>query len=310
MHETKNAEVKGKIDIFNYDYTNIFAKGWCFHIINYKMFDLRIKYFFKNDPKENVTTLTYLKRKDVSEYYNIIEITNCGWEFIINNNNLKVTELYLEMYIDNEWKEIFQFEIPKYEEKFYETNKKKPPSFIVVDNFYKNPDQVRNFSLLQDFSHHPDYHKGKRTDKVFKFPGLKEKFEEILCNKIKNWDAYGVNACFQYCIGGDQIVYHYDQQEYAAIIFLTPDAPPQTGTTFYRSRQTKKRIFDKKDYDQVFKNGFLDSTEFEVVDVIGNVYNRIVLFDAQMFHAASNYFGNKLENGRLFQIFFFDLEKE
>jgi len=58
----------------------------------------------------------------------------------------------------------------------------------------------------------------------------------------------------------------------------------------------------------VFKNGYLDPTEFEAVDVVGNVYNRLVLFDSQMFHAASNYFGNTLNNGRLFQLFFFDLE--
>jgi hypothetical protein len=36
----------------------------------------------------------------------------------------------------------------------------------------------------------------------------------------------------------------------------------------------------------------------------------MVLFDSKMFHAASNYFGKNLENGRLFQLFFFDLEME
>jgi hypothetical protein len=58
----------------------------------------------------------------------------------------------------------------------------------------------------------------------------------------------------------------------------------------------------------VFKNGFLDSTEFEMVDTVGNVYNRIVLFDAKMIHAASCYFGTNLQNGRLFQLFFFDID--
>ena len=67
---------------------------------------------------------------------------------------------------------------------------------------------------------------------------------------------------------------------------------------------------DNTDENVVFKNGYLDSTEFEVVDVVGNIYNRMVLFDSKMFHAASNYFGKNLENGRLFQLFFFDLEME
>ena len=62
------------------------------------------------------------------------------------------------------------------------------------------------------------------------------------------------------------------------------------------------------EHGQVIKNGYLDSTEFDLVDVVGNVYNRLVLFDAQVIHAASTYFGTTKENGRLFQLFFFDLE--
>jgi hypothetical protein len=64
----------------------------------------------------------------------------------------------------------------------------------------------------------------------------------------------------------------------------------------------------KEEYNKVFKNGFLDSTEFDIVDVVGNVYNRLILFDSQQIHSASTYFGNNLNNGRLFQLFFFDLD--
>ena len=63
------------------------------------------------------------------------------------------------------------------------------------------------------------------------------------------------------------------------------------------------------EYFKVFKNGHYDGTEFDLVDVVGNVYNRIVLFDARLIHAATQYFGNEINNGRLFQLFFFDLDK-
>ena len=52
------------------------------------------------------------------------------------------------------------------------SKKKFIPSFVVVDNFYENPDDVRTFALKQEFSFHPDYHKGKRTDVVYRFNGL------------------------------------------------------------------------------------------------------------------------------------------
>jgi hypothetical protein len=185
----------------------------------------------------------------------------------------------------------------------------RPPTFVVVDNFYKNPDSVRNFALGLTFNEHSEYHKGKRTNECYRFDGLKEEFERIIGSKITNWDKYGTNGCFQTCIAGDQIVYHYDGQEYAGVLFLTPDAPPNTGTSFYRSKYTKTMKTTEETDKVVFKNGFLDSTEFEMVDTVGNVYNRLVLFDAKLIHAATQYFGNNLNNGRLFQLFFFDIDK-
>jgi hypothetical protein len=176
---------------------------------------------------------------------------------------------------------------------------------------------VRAFALTQNFDLHPAYHKGQRTDACFRFDGLKEAFEKILGTKIANWTHYGTNGCFQFCKGGDELVYHYDTQEYAGVLFLTPDAPPQSGTTFFRSKNGSndrskngsiRRIDSSANIDAIFSTGFLDPSLFDVVDVVGNVYNRLVLFDAKLIHAASSYFGNAKENGRLFQLFFFDIE--
>lgn len=252
-------------------------------------------------------------RIDVIKFYKFVsnEKLKCGWNF--NLKDTKIKDVKVEMFFENKWNIIFtlknsfsDFDIDNFSCKKLI---KYVPSFVVVDNFYDNVDSIRKFALSLNFSYHANYHKGKRTDEVYRFNGLKENFESILNCKIKNWTNYRVNGCFQYCIGGDQLVYHHDTQEYAGIIFLTPDAPQQTGTTFYRSKHTKQmKIKNNNEPKVVFKNGFLDPTEFEVVDVVGNVYNRLVLFDSQMFHAASNYFGNTLNNGRLFQLFFFDLE--
>ena len=314
MHETMNGKVRGFIDIFNKTDNVIHLSGWCFHDL-YNNCETRIKYnVYGNSIKEqfiyNIKADTN-RRDDVIKFYKFTSNDKliCGWNFKITDQNVKNIEL--EMFFHEKWNTIFTFE--KYLEKYsenYIVEKKRGyiPSFVVVDNFYNNVDYVRKIALSQTFEYHTKYHKGKRTEEVFRFEGLKESFESILNCKIRNWTKHGVNGCFQSCIGGDQLVYHVDNQDYAGIIFLTPDAPPQTGTTFYRSKNTKKMKLQENDSDIVFKNGYLDSTEFEVVDVVGNLYNRLVLFDSKMFHAASTYFGSNLENGRLFQLFFFDLE--
>ena len=182
------------------------------------------------------------------------------------------------------------------------------PTAIVVDDFYADPNEVREFALSQEFVAHPEYHRGKRTEEAFMFDGLKERFEDLLGHPILNWGKYRVNGCFQSCVSTDPIVYHADTQTYAGVIFLTPNAPPAGGTKIVRSIHTKERKTYGNDADVVYRHGHYDSTEFETLDQFGNVYNRLILWDAQCIHAASSYFGDNIENGRLFHIFFFDVD--
>lgn len=195
------------------------------------------------------------------------------------------------------------------------------PPLIVVDDFYVNPDEVRNFALKCEFHEDIRYHKGKRTHEQFRFPGIKERFEALLGVSIPQWDRYGTNGIFQYCTAKDPIVYHQDTQQYAGTLYLTPDAPVETGSTLIRNKASKLRTINSdvaKSLDTTLEvlrrdncgndRHFYDRTLWEDVDRVGNIYNRLVLWNAQYFHAASGYFGLDKQDGRLFQLFFFDVE--
>ncbi len=52
-----------------------------------------------------------------------------------------------------------------------------------------------------------------------------------------------------------------------------------------------------------------DLTKWTKIDTIGNIFNRLVLFNSNNFHMSMDYFGDSKENGRLFQVFFFSTEK-
>jgi hypothetical protein len=58
-------------------------------------------------------------------------------------------------------------------------NEQKKPTLWVVDNFYSDPDSIREFALNQEF-HFSDYHRGRRTEDQFEIPGTKEAFENIM----------------------------------------------------------------------------------------------------------------------------------
>ncbi len=189
---------------------------------------------------------------------------------------------------------------------------------IVVENFYRDPDLVRTYALNNLNFNHSDYHKGKRSDKRFILKDTKEKLEDIIGKEIINWNHYKyANGIFQYCTAEQQIVYHVDSQSMAAIVFLTPDAPLETGTCFYRAKYTGEYKFDDCSIDNelYYKSftgpyndnmNFYDSTLHEKVDEVANVYNRLVIWDAKKIHAATKYFGDSLENSRFFHLFFFD----
>lgn len=189
---------------------------------------------------------------------------------------------------------------------------KKKPEIIVCDDFYEDPDYVRDFALKQKFEFHPELHKGSRTEDSFIAPGTKERFEELLGRKIvdlKGGTGY-VCGVFQYCIAEDKLVIHTDTlgpNQFAAIIYLTPNAPPETGTSFYQSKKHKiyhqDQINSKND---PFKNNFYDFTPFELVDTVGNRYNRLIIFNGGLVHSSAGYFGASKEDSRLFHIFFFD----
>lgn len=200
---------------------------------------------------------------------------------------------------------------------FYFVNKKNKIRNTVwtVDNFYENPDQVREFALSQSYVE-GGFGRGfigRRTEKQFLFPGLKDKFEQIMGKKITGWQSFDQNGKFQIAWAGEPLVYHCDDQRWGGMLYLTPDAPYQCGTTLYAHKKTRARNYYEDGWDSSWDldipgDPHLDGTPFEPVDVLGNVYNRLVIFDASCIHSASQYFGTEKENSRLWQMFFFDTE--
>lgn len=192
---------------------------------------------------------------------------------------------------------------------------------IVINDFYKNPKEVRNLALSQKYFRNDIRYPGERT-RSFSTEALKEKIQSLLLpfEKINefsiNTDAtmFTDNGSFQYATSNDRSWIHSDYPtEWAGVIYLTPDSPLSSGTDFYRFKYENRNIerfsenIDKNTRSLIsdFKN---DYTKWELIDKIGNVFNRLVLFKSRRFHISGEYFGTNINNGRLFQVFFFSTE--
>jgi len=176
-------------------------------------------------------------------------------------------------------------------------------NLIIIDNFYDNPLEVREFALKQSYTC-DSYYPGKRS-KPFTNRSLKKKFERLLepfGGKIIKFNTIDTdNGKFQYTTSNDTTWIHRDENSnWGGILFLTPDAPPSSGTGFYRLKDK-----NMTGQEHIFCR---DITKWELVDKIGNVFNRLILFNSKRYHMALDYFGTDINNGRLFQVFFFDTE--
>ena len=180
-------------------------------------------------------------------------------------------------------------------------------SLIVVDNFYDNPDEVREFALSCEYAENLNYYKGYRSTKNYQFDNIKTVFESLIGEPIVSFpNEHSFNGCFQITTAEHPQVYHCDTQKWAGIIYLTPEAPLCSGTRTYKSKITGCTNGEDPNIENSFVGGYYDSTKFNLIDNIGNLYNRLIIMDARNIHSAGTYFGNSKETGRLIQLFFFD----
>lgn len=179
---------------------------------------------------------------------------------------------------------------------------------IVIDDFYDNPDDVRAFALSQNF-HVMGNYPGSRTSN-FMNEGTKEKIQDIVrlySGEVTNWldGPEGYSGSFQLTTCLDRSWIHSDDyNNWAGVLYLTPDAPIEGGTGFFKS----KIDGTLRGYEYSTLPG-ADMTKWEKVAEVGNVYNRLILFAADQWHSSLQYFGDDLQTGRLTQVFFFHTEQ-
>lgn len=180
------------------------------------------------------------------------------------------------------------------------------PTIMVIDNFYDQPEAVRDIALGMEYEVKGNY-PGART-RSLATEEMKLKFENIIGRKITYWpDSY--NGSFQYTTKDNVSWIHRDQTDFSAVIYLTPDAPLTAGTTLYRHRRLGIERTSTPEEEKTLNADGNDWSLWDPVDKVGNKFNRAIIFQGFVSHKSDDYFGTDLQTGRLFQTFFFNVEK-
>jgi hypothetical protein len=194
----------------------------------------------------------------------------------------------------------------------------------VISDFYENPDEIRKYALAQKYTY---CHEMK--DQGYVFPGSRTKelrelsfsLYEKVCKKlisifhIPEHDVmqWQINTSFQIVEGeyGHGLIHQDQNTVFAGVLYLTPDAPLDGGTSLFK----KNSGYDEELYwktieenDEHFKRkesiDFSYHSMFDEVVRVNNVYNTLIIFEGDIHHCANNFFGNTKYNARLAQVFF------
>ena len=190
----------------------------------------------------------------------------------------------------------------------------------VYDNFFEDPNNVRNKALEQDFYSCDELRNVATVDEeddnkileILKignvFPGqLSLSCEKILPDIYKEFNKkilsfmpnnnVTTNALFQRQTKDDYRNIHQDgTSSLGGLIYLDDNPAVNTGTCFYKHKETgwdgiKEKMHDKfkatrETEIDPSKGKIQEQDNFEKHNAIGNKFNRMFMYDANMFHRA------------------------
>jgi hypothetical protein len=188
----------------------------------------------------------------------------------------------------------------------------------IVDGFFDNPDEIRSLALRQQYTKDiQDRWPGTRTEDLALVSPV---VFHTICNKILSL-FYTANQPYSYVAQANfQIVgkeyksgwIHKDAFVITAIVYLTPESF-SGGTSLYIKKQIDFNDNDylqdkfanyKKGFDQGSSRDLHNQNYLETLNVNG-LYNRLLVFDSNIYHAAQDFFGNNKEESRLTLVIFF-----
>ena len=186
------------------------------------------------------------------------------------------------------------------------------PQLYVVDDFYADPDAIRNYALGKDFTVSGNY-PGLRTEpeSLEQSEYLKKYIQDnIMHTPITYWGRE-YNTAFQYTTAEDSTWVHHDETKWAGVLYLTPNPPLGSGTTLYSHAKTGIYEHFPSQFDfNTSSEDAGDLSRWNKEIEVENRYNRLVIYNGMIYHRSTNAgFGTGPHDGRLFQTFFFDTER-
>lgn len=199
---------------------------------------------------------------------------------------------------------------------------------IIYNNFFDNAEKIREDAIKAFEKQHDCI----LNDSIPQYPGVRIKVENEVELKIKQFIENRLKKNVSNMVSFYHITsrihklgcIHRDRCfSFAGLVYLNQNPPKHSGTILCSKKYGDKQSY--KNFSEIFNEASItkdisiiknfssfkeeyNNKNFIINCEIENKFNRLIIYDANKYHAPYYYFGNNLYNSRLALVFFFVLE--
>jgi hypothetical protein len=212
-------------------------------------------------------------------------------------------------------------------ESYVNSKKSTEVNYLIIENFYNNPNETREFILKQPFTYNNtmncEVSKSFLNDecKIMMSDYIKSSILQNVQNKNVVCVNHPLNGCYlrlksdssweimNFAINQEFIKYNYQIENiWVGVLFMSPYGPLSSGLGIYSfqdgTRTTvESEIRENKNVLQAYSH---DTTKWVLLDKYCGIFNRLILFKANAFASFVNNFGISNEDSNLVQFFMYE----
>jgi len=195
-------------------------------------------------------------------------------------------------------------------------------SLVVVEDFYTNPQEVRQAALEIGFPEHrgPRTFPGRNSAAPILVPGLDRAVSARVGEPLSGQAAGGsFHGFFRSTLADEVGRYHVHVDPsslwWVGVCYLTLPEHCRGGTTFYRhralgldrtpTRQEEIEALGVSSVADLLARDGSDPAAWDTLMTVPMRFNRAIFYRPWLWHSAGPGFGDAPENGRLVQVFSF-----
>lgn len=197
-----------------------------------------------------------------------------------------------------------------------------PTSFIVVDDFLDNAQQVRDAALGLTYPDVQGPYPGRNSLQRLNIEGLNQEISRLVGEPLIPMTHNQAHGKFRIAHANDigSAKVHVDASHWSGILYLSRPEDCQGGTEFFRHKASNSERVPYNDQEAMQKYGAPsakqwvtdildtdsnDDSKWEMTLRIPMRFNRLVLLRPWLWHTAGESFGTTLEDSRLVYLMFF-----